>query len=138
MKKTILLPLAGVAALAGVVAAALLFLTGPKLEASADKIVAELNAGNFEEVYNDSLLSFTYNLEQFKGIMGIGFEYDISRAEKIGWTGTGEQYLEKYIYGDFRYPNGETDAVTFWFVEKDGDLKLRDVTPGIPDEVIEP
>ena len=132
MKKTISI-LVGIVVLVAVVAAAL-FLKGPNLEATADNIVAELNAGNYEAVYNDSLLPFTYGLEDFAGRMGIGFEYDVTKGEKVAWTGTGELYIEKYIYGDFKYPNGETDVVTFWFVEKDGDLTLRDVTFEVHEE----
>jgi len=132
MKKTISI-IVGVGIVIAVATAAL-FLKGPNLESTADNIVEQLNAGNYEEVYNNSLLPFTYGLEDFIGRMGIGFEYDVTKAEKVAWTGTGELYIEKYIYGNFKYPNGETDVVTFWFIEKDGDLVLRDVTFEIPEE----
>lgn len=104
------------------------------VDKAAEAVLAEFHAGNIQSVYDNSAMTLDFTFEEFSAAMGIDSGFDISQAEKISWTGRGFQNEEKYIYGNFKFPNGEEQLITFWFVEVDDELQLLGITGGAPDD----
>ncbi len=100
---------------------------------AAEAIMADFNAGKIEEVYNNSVMTEDFTLEEFEAVMGVGSEWDITQAQKVSWVGRGFQNSEKYTYGRFLFSNNKEQIVTFWFVEINDELKLSGITGGEPD-----
>ncbi len=114
------------------VALGIFFATQSSPKSSAEKVMSLFNKGQYEQVYKESLMSKRMSFSQFSGSMGIGFKRDITKAKKVSWKATGEQDSQPYIYGDFKYPDGEIEDLTFWFIKRKGDYLLFDITPETP------
>lgn len=114
--------------IAGIVVAGIVitrvFSSTKGVSTAADAIVAQFNAGQTEEIYNNSALKSTMSLEDFEAAMGIGSDLDITKAVHLGWNGRGFENGEKYIYGDFLFAGNSKQTLTFWFAEQEEDESL--------------
>ncbi len=110
-----------------------IFLSTAGIQKAAEATLSDLNAGKVEQVFNDSMMTNKFTLDEFKAAMGIGGRLDISTVTKLGWTGRGFQDGQKYITGNFKFSNGHEQVLTFWYVKVEDDLKLVGITSGRPD-----
>lgn len=104
---------------------------------AAEAVMADLNNGNYEKVYNDSLMTEAYTLEEFAQLMGIGSSLDIATAELVSWGGRGLDNGEKYISGTFKFADGSEQIITFWFLDQGGKLSLLGITGETPYSVFD-
>ena len=111
----------------------MVFMGTKGVDKAAEATIADFQAGHAEKVYNDSILSREYSLEQFNNALGPGSGLDIGKMTKLKWTGRGFNNGRKYIYGTFRFPDGSEHVLTFTYIEEDGELKLFGIRPGAPD-----
>lgn len=97
---------------------------------AAEDVMALFHEGRIEEVYRNTatVMQEQYSFEEFKNVMGVGKEYDISKAKKKSWNGRGFSGSQKHISGAFEFTNGEIINLYFWFVKEDGELKLNGIT----------
>jgi len=102
---------------------------------AAEDVIAQMHAGQIQEVYQASALAELMEYDQFSTVMGVGTEMDITQAELISWNGRGFEDGEKYIYGKFLMWNWSEQYLTFWFVEDDGEFILLGITGWTPDDL---
>jgi len=132
MKKIILIALAAIGGIV-VIVFAVVSLTTTGVSKKADSILTQFKNGDVEAVYNESAMKNDFTLAEFKEAMGIGSKHSIAEATKVAWTGKGFKNSEKYIYGDFKFPTGTVQTLTFYFVEDNGELKLLGILAGEPE-----
>jgi uncharacterized membrane protein YvbJ len=94
---------------------------------AAEGIIADFHQGNIEKVYQESLFPSEWTFQEFNQNMGVGSNYDITKAKKIKWTGKGIKNNEKYIYGEMEFPNKKVLTIVFVFMNQDGELKLMGI-----------
>lgn len=98
----------------------------------AERIHAELASGQIEKVYDESLFSKQVSLEEFSAMMGVDSAADLTKAKHVGWTGRGFKNNTKYVYGNFEFPGGNHQVITYEFVDVDGKLILSGIYGGKP------
>lgn len=95
---------------------------------AADNVLAELNAGKVNEVYQNSSKEFkeNVNLEDFTiFVTGNNLKSaDFTKTKSHKWTGRGFNNAVKYVYGEVLFADDKNEIVNVQFIKNDGELKL--------------
>jgi hypothetical protein len=109
-----------------------IFFNSSGVTSAADKVHSELGSGQIQKVYSESMFRDSTTFAEFTQMMGMGSAYDITQAKHIRWTGRGFENNIKYVYGEFEFPNGTTQVITYEFIRSDGELILNGIYGGAP------